>query len=154
LINIFSRKIYPFAEFTSEGRGYSMKDFIQIEIVHSNEIDKYLQKGWEIIETTKMVYDDGGSRLNYHIGFSARSKVNELKQILKIYEEYGFKEELFKKVAQSNGDNIDNYDESPSGHPVGNETVSFLEQYEATVNDKQTKFYKKLTPEEIAERVF
>jgi hypothetical protein len=128
-----------------------MKDFIQVEIVDINELDGYLQKGWELFETTKTVFEDGETSLNYHIGFSAKSKVNELKRIIKFYEDHGFKEELFKRVALNNGHDIDDYD-SRGGHPVKNDTISFLERYEAAVNNKQTKFYKKLTSEEIAER--
>lgn len=129
-----------------------MKDFIRIEVVGANEVEQYLKKGWEIIETTKNVYEMGESTLNYHIGLTARSKVNELKRIIQLYEENGLKEELFKKVAQNNGHNIEDYDQSPDGHRFRNDTISFLEHYEEVVNDKTTKFYKKLTSEEIAER--
>jgi hypothetical protein len=129
-----------------------MKDYIKAEVVEYRELDSYLQKGWEIFETTKTVFDNGESTLHYHIGLQARTKINNLKHIIQLYEEHGLKEELFKMIAEINGDNIEDYDQSPDGHRVKNEMVSFLEQYEAAVNDKQTKFFKKLSSEEIAER--
>lgn len=131
-----------------------MKDYIQVEVVSSKEVDKFLKAGWELIETSKTIYDIGESELNYHVGYTARRKIDDLISVIKEYEKYGLKEELFKKVAETNGHNINDYDEGRDGHFVRNETVQFLEKYEAAVNNKNTMFYKKLTSEEIADKYF
>ena len=129
-----------------------MNRYIKVEVCSANEVDKFLEKGWEIIETTKTHHDIGETTLNYHLGYPLTSKINDLKNIIHLYEKYDLKDELLKKVADYHGDNLDDYDFGGPGHYVNNDLTRFIEMYESSVNDKETKVYKKLSSEEIAER--
>jgi alanyl-tRNA synthetase len=125
-----------------------MRDFVEVKIVYANQIDDYLKDGWEIIDTTTLVLGNGESKLEYHIGLPPKAKIDQLKQIIKLYEEYGFKEELFKKIAEKNGHDLNDYTEG-SGFHVNNETTQFIENYEKIVNNKVIKLYKKFDLKEL-----
>jgi hypothetical protein len=120
-----------------------MKDFLKIVTVEDNKVDSYLKDGWELIDTTREAYGDGGFYLKYHLGLSTRSMMMKLNKIIEKYEEFGFKEQLFEKVAVSNGEIYDDYSDSPSGFRSTDATIDFMESYERNVHDKNIKYYKK-----------
>lgn len=120
-----------------------MNDFIKIVTVNNREVDRYLKDGWEIIDTTKEGYGDGGFFLKYHLGLSTRTMVMKLKEVIYSYEEHGFKEQLFKKVAESNGEDYSLYSNSISnGYISKDATISFMENYEKDIHDKKISYYK------------
>jgi len=129
-----------------------VKNYIIVDVVRDDKIDQYLKKGWEIIETTRTVYDNSESLLNYHIGYPIELKIRDLKIIIEAYEKYGFKEELYKKIAESNGHDLEEYDTFNGGNYVVNDTVNFMEEYEFSVNNNRIKYYKKLSQEELKNR--
>lgn len=125
-----------------------MKKFLDIIDCGPGSVDSFLEKGYEIIETTKDIHPDGET-LTYHLGYPMETHYQELKEIIDLYENHGLKEELFKKIGESIGENVSDYEDSPGGHKVNNELVKSLEKYERIVNRKNKKYSKKLTNEEI-----
>lgn len=94
------------------------------------------------------VVDVQETSLRYHVGLPAEVRIDELKQILKLYEKYGFKEELFTKIAEENGHDLDDYSYN-GGYTVNNETTRFIEKYEKIVNGKRVTLCKKINVEEF-----
>lgn len=129
-----------------------VKKFLDVTDCGSGSVDSFLEKGYEIIETTKDIYPDGET-LTYHLGYAEETHYQELKEIIDLYEKYGLKEELFKKIGESIGENVSDYD-SHGGHTANNELVKSLEKYERVVNRKNKKYYKKLTQDEIESKFF
>lgn len=129
-----------------------MKEYSQVITVSSSEVEVYVDKGWEIFETSKQAYVEGDVTTVFHIGYPLRKNYEELLKIVKLYEKYGFKEELGQKIAELLDDNLENYDTGREGHYVNNEITSFLQNYDLNVNGSVQKYYKKLTQEEIEER--
>lgn len=80
-----------------------MDTYMQVDIVNSDEINNYLSKGWEIIETIKINTDCSQfeTRINYHIGLSAKVMVDKLITIIKDSEEHDLKKKLYEYVAES-----------------------------------------------------
>ncbi|WP_150284171.1 hypothetical protein [Rummeliibacillus sp. TYF-LIM-RU47] len=126
-----------------------MKEYSHVLTVSSEEVRSYVDRGWEIFETSKNAYPEGGVSTEFHIGYPLRKNYEELLKIIKLYEKHGFKEELGQKVFD---DSIDNYDTGREGHHVNNDMTSFLENYDMNVNGYVTKYYKKLSSEEIEEK--
>jgi hypothetical protein len=124
-----------------------LKNFIRVDVVTANDVDKRLAKGWEIIETSKTAYDMGETTLNYHIGYSGNRLVTDLLDIIRKYEEHGLKDELIKRIALTNEDEINDIYEISAGTSfqkrIENSTVEFMKKYEAAVNNKNIEFVKK-----------
>ena len=120
-----------------------MKDFLKVITVQEGSVDKYLQDGWEIIDTTKEGYGDGGFYLKFHLGLTTRSMMIKYKEIIDSYEEFGFKEQLFEKVATSNGENYKDYSDTRVGRRTKDLTTEFMERYEKNVHDLEVTYYKK-----------
>lgn len=126
-----------------------MKSYKHLEEVTISEIDKYLSIGYEIVETEKRVFEDGEERVYYHVGYPLETQFKELKDVISLYEQYGLKELLFSKIAESIGEVINDYDDR-NGHVVSNEVTKNLSLYERAVNENpRVKYYKKYTSEEI-----
>lgn len=119
-----------------------MKDFVKVITVQEDSIESYLKDGWEIIDTTKVGYGDRGFYLNYHLGLSTRSMMTKYKEIIDSYEKFGFKEQLFKQVAISNGQKYEDYTNSTIGRRSKDETIEFMENYERNVHDKIISYYR------------
>lgn len=68
-------------------------------------------------------------------------RVDELLEIIKHYEEHGFKDQLFKKIAEANEENADDYIDD-GGIPIS-ETAKYLSWYETTVQNRRISFSKK-----------
>ncbi|MEK5215300.1 hypothetical protein [Psychrobacillus sp. FSL H8-0487] len=120
-----------------------MKDLLKVLTVQEGSVDKYLNEGWEIIDTTKEGYGDGGFYLKYHLGLSTRSMMKKYKEIIDTYEDYGFKEQLFEKVAVNNGEKYEDYSNTQSGRRTKDITTDFMERYEKVVHDKEVVYFKK-----------
>lgn len=119
-----------------------MRGYIKIDVVNAETVDKLLSQGWEIIETTKKAYPEGGSSLNYHVGLPAKAKIESLVSIIRQFEKYGLKEKLFEAAAEEFEENLDDY-EPHGGFHVHTSLTQFMEEYEEAVNDKKIKYYKK-----------
>ncbi|MCG1020772.1 hypothetical protein [Sutcliffiella horikoshii] len=125
-----------------------MREYLKVEVLtDENRIDKLLKKGWEIIATNNYVIEPPDSRTQYHMGMPAKVKIQQLKDIVKKYEEYGFKDQLIQKVADQNGDNIEEYTIG-GGRPVYSETATFIQEYEDVVNDQNVSVTKKFKDED------
>jgi hypothetical protein len=126
-------------------RGGDFKmDYCKIETAHRGNIQWYLDKGWDIFRTTEEVYPGEGSNIVYHVGYPLKKRVEELSQIIKCFEDNGFKEQLFKKVAEENQDDFENYiaDGGTSTAP----TAEFMSWYETIVQNREKRFSKKRSP--------
>lgn len=119
-----------------------MLRYLKIEVVSEKEINKYLTKGWEVIDTTKELLGDGKSTiLQYHVGYPVSKHIQNLIEIIKEYEKFGFKEKLFKNKAQEYNENLEDYDTSGFFNANTNLT-NFLKNYEYIVNGKEVEYYK------------
>lgn len=112
-----------------------MNDYLRVKVAKANTVDKYLTDGWEIIEVTKEWTGDSaeGTTLKYHMGLSARKLVEKYEAIVKDYESNGLKEQLFKKIAESNGKDINNY-ELNSWYNGNDETAKYMTNYDRIVD--------------------
>lgn len=126
-----------------------MKEYVQVITVSSNEVEMYVNRGWEVFDTSKKCNIEGDVTTVFHIGYTLRKNYEELLNIVKLYEKYGFKKELDRKISELTNDNIDNYDTSKEGHSIDNEITNYLEKYELNVNGTLENYYKKLTQEEL-----
>lgn len=115
-----------------------MKDYVRTDCIREGNINSYLADGWEIIETTKVLveYPDT-TALEYHIGLPARVLIDKLLGIIKDYEKYGFKEELFKKIAEENGKNLDDYVRGGIGKDA---VAEYMTNYEKVVDNAYTEY--------------
>lgn len=120
-----------------------MTDYVRVEVVGSGDkVDKYLNEGWEIIETTKSAYPEGDTFLSYHIGLPAKVLLDNLLEIIHEYEKRGFKDKLFQAVAEENGEKIDDY-ETSGFFNVSTASTDFMEGYEKVVNNKRVSYFKR-----------
>lgn len=125
-----------------------MADYVRVyETSNEKEANEYINKGWDLIGTSKMTQHDGdASYIKFSLGLSTKEYANRLLAIVKEYEKHGFKEVLLDKVASELNDNVDWYDSKdrkslswyelnemvPSKTPLAN----FMTNYEHIVNDK------------------
>ncbi|KKI90676.1 hypothetical protein WQ54_19340 [Bacillus sp. SA1-12] len=123
-----------------------MKEYIKVEITSDdNTVDKLMKQGWEIIATNNYVIEPPDSRTQYHLGLPAKVRIEELREIIRQYEEFGFKGQLLQKIAEQNEDKLEDYTEH-GGRPAYGETVNFIKKYEDVVNNKNVNLYTKLDP--------
>ncbi len=125
-----------------------MKEYIRVDLCGSGQVDKYLQDGWEIIETAKQSYPDGETKVDYHIGLPAKVMVDKLLSVIKDYEAQGLKETLFEGIAEGFGENASDY-ETGMGHATPSKTARYMENYERIVNNQIVTVRKKYTQEEL-----
>jgi hypothetical protein len=125
-----------------------MKEYIRVDLYGSGQVDKYLQDGWEIIETAKQSYPDGETKVDYHIGLPAKVLVDKLTSFIRDYESLGLKESLFEGVAKGFEENASDY-ETGAGHATPSKTARYIENYEHIVNNKIVTVRKKYTQEEL-----
>ncbi|MEN8699606.1 hypothetical protein [Bacillus infantis] len=118
-----------------------MIEYSRLEIVDAKEVDMYLNKGWQIIETSKSTYPEGDTLVKYHVGYPTSRFVDDLKSIIKEYENRGFKDKLFEEIATENSENINDYD-TRGFYTVRTPLTKFMENYELIVNNKTVHFYK------------
>lgn len=121
-----------------------MTDYIRVHITSDDEeANKYIKKGWDLIDTSKSVsYETGGSYTKYSLGFSTREYSNQLLAIIKDYEKHGFKELLFEKVAEEMDDKIDDYE--TTGYRASNSSLAvYMTKYENVVHDQNVMYSKK-----------
>lgn len=113
----------------------TLKEYVEIiELSHMQNVNRYIQEGWEVIDTLKRNIMHEEEVLNYVIGYPIKKRVEDLKEIIKAYEEKGLKEELFKGIAEDNGEN---YTEIHEGsYQKQNETSKFMNKYEKALDSK------------------
>ncbi|MFA9144879.1 hypothetical protein [Bacillus safensis] len=118
-----------------------MKDYVEIlDLDYTENVNKYLQAGWEIIDTLKVkVYED--DRLNYVVGYPATKKVEDLKEIIRNYEEANLKVELFKSIAANNDHDFNEIESTHYGE--SNATTDYMNFYEKTMDSKKKYSIKK-----------
>ncbi|MGN7404279.1 hypothetical protein [Bacillus safensis] len=118
-----------------------MKEYVEIlELDYLDNINKYLEAGWDIIETLKTKYYEE-DRLRYVVGYPATKKIEDLKEIIKNYEKANLKEELFKSIADSNDDDFNEIEGTQNGE--GNATTDYMNFYERTMGSKKKYSIKK-----------
>jgi hypothetical protein len=118
-----------------------MVEYSRFEIVDAKEVDWYLSKGWQIIDSSKSAFPEGDIFVKYHIGYPTSRLVEDLTSIIREYEKRGFKEKLFDVVAAENSENVDDY-ETTGFYDVQTPLTKFMVSYEEKVNNKKVKFYK------------
>jgi hypothetical protein len=123
-------------------------DYVKIETATSYNIQKYLDEGWVIIDTSKEFNGRDDTSIRYHVGYPAQKRIQDLMSIISMYEEHGFKTLLFNEIAKKNGVNLDEYE---MGEWSFDETSRLLSLYESVVQYKKvvfSKVSKPITPEE------
>lgn len=129
-----------------------MKNYSSINVVTGSEINEYIQKGWEIIDTSRYSYDGGANNveLQYHIGYPLQRKYEELLSLVKLFEEHGFKEKLFEKIAESEGVNLQEFS-TKRGYTLDQtyEVVQFMVKYESIVNGKDNITFYRNSPSDL-----
>ena len=126
----------------AEREGKLMREYFKVTSVSERELNKYLDKGWEVIETVKSK-EDYGEYVNYHIGFPLRAAFEISKGILKAYEKYELKPQLLQAEAEKIGEDLSEY-ETFTGQDADNSLVELLEQMDFILTRKDNpKYYKR-----------
>lgn len=115
-------------------------DYSRIDTATDRTIQKYLDEGWHIIKTTETVYPGEGSHILYHVGYPLKNRVEDLLKIIRDYEQHGFKEQLFEKIASLHGEKAEDYI-NDGGVPM-DEPAKYFSWYETAVRNKLTTFSK------------
>ncbi|WP_210367044.1 hypothetical protein [Bacillus sp. REN3] len=121
-----------------------MKQYLKI-LVHTemNRVNRLLEEGWELIETSKVLFSVGGEVVEYHLGLPAETRIKQLEEIIRTYEKYHLKTTLIHDLAEANKEDILEYTTEP-GLPLSETTVTkFLKMYEEAVNGKTVNYYKR-----------
>lgn len=125
-----------------------MADYIKVfRTSDEKEVNEYINKGWEIINTGKVVQIEGSEYLRYNLGYPAKAQLAKLTAIIKEYEKYGLKEILFEKVAAENDESLDEY-ESDGVYPSTTPLTEYMSNYEEVVNDEKVSYYSKQVKEQ------
>lgn len=121
-----------------------MKQYLKI-FVHTeiNRVNRLLEEGWELIETSKVLYPDGGEGVEYHLGLPAETRIKQLMEIIRTYEQYGFKSDLIHDFAESKKEDLLSYTTEPELYMPETPVTMFLTLYEEAVNGKTVKYYKR-----------
>lgn len=126
-------------------------NYIEIVTASERDINKYLEKGWKLLDTTKSAYDPSGNDTNitYHLGYPVENHVADLLSIIRLYEDKDLKEQLFSKLAEESGINLDDYSKN-GGYGWGNDhpTLELIARYEKVVNKKEITYYSKASKSE------
>ncbi|MCS5501935.1 hypothetical protein NY607_12440 [Lysinibacillus sp. A4] len=119
-------------------------EYTKIATATERDVNKYLEKGWKLIDTTRSSYDGSGNdtSITYHLGYPVENHISDLLSIIRSYEENGFKEKLFFKWAEDSGINLDDYSKN-GGIGWGNDhpTLEAIAKYEKVVNNKEVTYY-------------
>ncbi|MDO7281724.1 hypothetical protein Q5W88_01065 [Shouchella clausii] len=134
-----------------------MNQYVEVKEVRSKNMDRYLEQGWEIIDTTKTLVDLQETQLYYHIGYPLRKRLEDLEEVISIYEKRGLKERLFRDIAEEHG--ID-YDDITEEEPIfsfgpsslNNELTRFMEKYEYMVRREKVQYRSKKSNDEQNKR--
>lgn len=125
-----------------------MNQFAQILHTSSaEEVNKYLGEGWDLIDTAKSSYGDGGHEIQHVLGLSYKTLAEGLLTFVKDYEKSLSKEELFKAKAEELGENYNLYGKG-GFYTTNNELTKYMKSYEQSVNNIETSYYKKGSEEE------
>ncbi len=120
----------------------SMAKYCRIQKMDANFVDSYLSKGWELIDTTKELSSFGETTITYHLGYPINSYIDDLKGIIKKYEELGLFEELKKRLCEKEGINIKGLREESFylGNPPKSEAVNFLNHYVNVIKNEKGNY--------------
>lgn len=80
-----------------------MREYAKIIEVGPEKVFQYTEKGWEIIDESKVYVPDEIQKLTFHLGYPAERRIEDLLNIINEYEKHGFKEKLFDMIAHENG---------------------------------------------------
>jgi len=112
-----------------------LKDFTEIlEIDTKDKVNEYLKEGWVIIDTLKIKYPEQDF-LHFVIGYPATKKIEDLKSIIRRYEEANLKVELFKSIATNNDHDFNEIEDTHYGE--SNATTDYMNFYEKTMDSKK-----------------
>lgn len=115
-----------------------MKDYYEIkEVSNLDTLNNHIKDGWEIIES----YANEG-KVKYHIGLTKDTVIENLRKIIKLYEDNGLKDVLFDRIGDELNDDI-NYYEETTYQPSLNPLVQTFNFYERWVNGKETMLKRK-----------
>ena len=121
-----------------------MKQYLKIRVhTEINRVNTLLEEGWELIETSKVQFPDGGEGVEYHLGLPAETRIKQLMEIIRTYEKYGFKSALIHDFAQSKKEDLLSYTTEPELYMPETSVTRFLTLYEEAVNGKTVKYYKR-----------
>lgn len=121
-------------------------EYVRIETCSEKNVQRHLDGGWKIIDTSKNKYPGEGSQIIYHVGYPAAKRIEDLLSIIKDYEKHGFKEKLFENIATENEDDYKQYD-CDGGVPIS-ETAKYMSRYDSAVQNKNITYSKRRPPQE------
>lgn len=124
-----------------------MKEYYKISTTDESQLNRLLEKGWEVIETSKSKgeYDE---YITYHIGFPLTKAFENAMKILKSYEKYNLRIELLEKIAEDAGEDISNYS-TLKGRRENNALVEMLELTDFIISGVDfPKYYKQKQQED------
>ncbi len=80
--------------------GEIMKKYVKLIEKPSDYVNDYLEKGWEIIQTSKQVYSDGDSIL-YHLGLPLEVAYQEALNEIARYKMFELDKVLDEKIKEA-----------------------------------------------------
>lgn len=116
-----------------------------------NEVYLLKKQGWEVIGTHIESYGDGSpdSKTVFTLGLSYKTVAQRLTSIINDIEELGFKDEIFRKVAEKHGEDPEEY-EMNSFAITKNEYTKWVIDYEKNVHDKKVTLSKSSDIDELS----
>ncbi|MCQ6268864.1 hypothetical protein M1K46_25245 [Fictibacillus sp. WQ 8-8] len=128
-----------------------MREYVRFDQVRDQSaLHKLQQQGWEVFDTAKVRVDGIDEQIWYHVGLPYKTYVKQLQEIITAYEEAGLKEELFKKIAEKNGEEYDDFEEGHGYFQQGTQlpTAKFMTSYDRVVKGSSAVFASKENKEE------
>lgn len=125
-----------------------------IKLGNIKEVNTYIDLGWELIEVenkARIEYEYGVSGVNntsnFVLGLSYKILAEKYKEIITMYEEKGFKNELYKNIEAEFDENQSDYDTSSyfDDSYVLNEftkTINFYEYWSSDLMDLKRMYRK------------
>lgn len=131
----------------------NMKEYYKISTASEGNLNNYLDKGWEVIETAKFKgeYDE---HIVYHIGFPLKKAFELAMKVLKTVDKHDLRLEILERTATEIGEDISNY--SPArGSKVDNSLVEILEITDFLMSGiENPRYYKQDENEDIGDDFF
>lgn len=106
-----------------------MKEFYEIKEIKT-DVNRYIKDGWILVDSYKKSKLWRWEYIIYTVGYPYNRKLEDLTEIINIYEKYGFKEHLFKKVAKDNGEDFSKITDYSYIDSETNKTTTFMNWFE------------------------
>jgi hypothetical protein len=114
------------------------------------KVNELQREGWDTLERIK-THPYGEERVEYVMGYPLKNYTEYLERIIATYEKLGYKEELFKYIAEKNDERFEDIEVDDSfftdAYAVKrmkeSPTMSFMKNYEELINNERITLRKK-----------